>query len=77
MENKKYAVIDMINDGDAFEDIFETEAEALENAEMQYEHMSNFDRKRRAFFAVMAGSLDDDGCFDLNAAEMIKCYIND
>lgn len=64
----------MIKDGDSFEDVFDTEADAIKRADHEWDIMSNHDKNRRSFFAVMCGELDEDECFDLNTAEMVKGY---
>ena len=71
---KKYAVIDMIKNGDSFENIFETEQEALKRADYEWDIMSDHDKNRREYFAVMCGELDDEECFDLNTAIAVKTY---
>ena len=70
---KKYAVIDWKN-GDRFEDIFDTEQEALNAAEYQWNHLTEKEHQDREFFAVMRGDLDEDGCFDLDTALLVKSY---
>lgn len=71
---KKYAVIDMTN-GDWFEAIFDTQEEALNRAEYEWHIMAKADKARREAFFVAAGEVDEDGCFDLNTADVIKEYV--
>ena len=70
---KIYAVIDIKN-GDEFEDFYNTNAEALKNAQYQWERFTAAERGGREMFAVMAGELDECGCFKFNTAETIKEY---
>lgn len=70
---KHYAVIDWTN-GDRYETIFDTELEALESAENQWNHLTKPEKQNREFFAIMFGDLDEDECFDINSAEIIKEY---
>ena len=70
---KKYALIDCKN-GDMFEDIFETEQDALKAADNQWSHLTARERKEREMFEVMYGEIDEDGCFDLNTSTTIKSY---
>lgn len=69
---KKYAVIDWKDD--SFEAIFDTEKEALAEAEYQWDHLTTAERAKRETFAVMHGEVDEDGCFNINTAETIKSY---
>ena len=70
----KYAIITEIENGDSFEDIFETEEKALARADYEWDIMTIHDKNRRQFCAVMKGEVDEDGCFDLNTATIIKRY---
>jgi len=70
---KKYAIIDMTN-GDQFEDIFNTSFEAIKRADYEWDIMSQHDKDRREFYAVMFGEVDEDGCFGMNTAEIVKQY---
>lgn len=70
---KKYAVIDWKN-GDQFEELFDTEEEALSRAEYEWEHLTDAEKKSREFFAVMHGDIDEDGCFDINTADIVKAF---
>ena len=70
---KKYAVIDWTN-GDQFEDIFDTEQEAIEQADREWGNMTQHDKNRRGFYAVMVGEIDEDECFDMNTAVVVKQY---
>ena len=71
---KKYAIIDWVKNGDHFEEIFETEKEALQKAEYEWSVMTERGRTGREMFAVMVGELDEDGCFDLDTADIIKSF---
>ena len=70
---KKYAVIDWTT-GDSFETIFDTEQEAIKRADYEWDIMSDHDKERREYFAVMCGDLDEDDCFDMNTASEVKVY---
>ena len=43
-------------------------------ADYEWSVMSDHDKNRREFCAVMVGEVDEDGCFDLNTATIIKRY---
>lgn len=73
--NTYYAIIDNIKNGDSFIDIFPFESEAINRAEYELSIMSNYDKNHREEYAVYMGYLDDDGCFDLNTAELLMKYI--
>lgn len=70
----KYAIIDVIKNGDSFEDVFETESEALKAAEREWGRLSAHDKNRREWYAVVSAELDEDECIDLNTAVEIKRY---
>lgn len=55
----KYEVIDIVN-GDNFNKGFETEKEALEYAEAEWNHLSAFDKKRREAFYVLECQDEDE-----------------
>lgn len=57
-----YAIIDQ--KGDLFETIFETEEAAIKAADKEWARMSDSDKRRREYYAVVSGDLDEDGCFD-------------
>lgn len=70
----KYAIIDAIENGDRYEKIFDTEAAAVAAADREWAHLSAYNQRRREFFAVMAGELDEDGCFEVFTARVVKLY---
>ena len=70
----KYAIITEIKNGDSFEAIFDTEKEAVARADYEWGIMSDHDKKRREFCAVMEGEVDEDGCFDMDSARIVKEY---
>lgn len=69
---KKYAVVDMKHD--MFEDIFDTEKEAIAAADSQWEHLTAHDRNEREFFEVLYGEVDEDGILDFDTAVIVKKY---
>ena len=71
---KMYAIIEQIKLGDYFEVILdaETEADAIRDGDKEWNHLSAYDRNRREFFAVMYGEVDEEGCFDINSADIVK-----
>lgn len=71
---KKYVVIDMLKDGDWFENVFDTEEQAVRQADKEWNHLTAFDKHRRLTFAVMVGELDKCECLDFNTAEVVKSY---
>lgn len=72
---KKFAVIEWRKGADCFETIFDTEKEALSHAESRWNnYLTDGEKKKLDMFAVMFGEIDEDGCFDINTAEMIKSY---
>ena len=71
---KKYAIIDQIKNGDQFEETFDTEAEAVNRSGSEWDRMSEHDKKRREWYAVVECELNEDGCADLNTATIIKVY---
>lgn len=70
----KYAIIDMINNGDSFESIYEHEAEAINAADREWARMSDHDKNRRLTYAVVYAEVDEDGCVDMNTASVVKSY---
>lgn len=52
---KKYLVIDRVNDGngDQFEDVFNTLEEANKEASIQWDHLTDFEKKNRHIFVGM------------------------
>ena len=70
---KTYALIDMTT-GDDFEKRFNTEKEAVKWADYEWSIMTDYDKKRRTFFAVMLGEINDEDSFELESAKLIKQY---
>lgn len=70
---KKYAVIVMR--GDCFEDLFNSEAEALASAEYQWSRLTDREKKQLEIFSVMYGELNEEDCFDVSTADTIKDYL--
>lgn len=70
----KYAIVDMIRGGDCFEEVFDTQESAISKAEYEWGIMSEYDKKRREWYAVVETELDEDGCVDLDTAKVIKQY---
>lgn len=70
----KYAIIDIINNGDSFENIYEHEAEAINAADREWARMSDCDKNRRLSYAVVYAEVDEDECIDLNTATVVKSY---
>lgn len=71
---KKYAIIDQIKDGDMFDTYFDNEKEAIDKAEYEWGQMTEHDRNRREWFAVLFGEYDEDEGFDFNASKEIKRF---
>lgn len=69
-----YAIIDRIKDGDSYEQLFATYVEARDKADAEWSRLSEHDKRRREYYAVMSGELDEDGCFDLNTAKELTAY---
>ena len=70
---KKFAVIDQTAH-DWFETIFDTEAEAINEADYLWGAMTDYDKKRRESFFVASCDLDEDGCIDWDTIKEIKVY---
>ena len=60
----KFAIIDQIKNGDSFEEIFNTEAEAITKADYEWSRMTQHDKDRRECYCVATVELDEDGCVD-------------
>lgn len=56
----KYVVMDQIKNGDIFTEEFETEAEAIEAAEAEWNHLSKYDKKHRESFFVLESANPDE-----------------
>ena len=70
---KKYAVIHMYKHGDQFEELFDTSEKAILYAEKDWNvYLTKAEKSRTEYYGIMVGDLDDDGIFDLNAADEIK-----
>lgn len=69
---KKYVIVDQIRNGDCFETVCDTEIEALTRANAEWRLLTDHDRNRREFYAVMCGDWDEEFGFDYNAATIIK-----
>lgn len=68
---KKYAVI--YDNGDQFEEVFNTENEALEYAEKKWNKYLTADEKKKCeSFYVMLAEVDEDGC--IGDGDYIKVY---
>lgn len=64
---KKFAVLTQYETryGDFYEKIFDTEDEAVEYAEQEWNrHFTPIEKKHLDLFAVVRGDVDEDGCFD-------------
>lgn len=70
-----YAIVDSIKNGDWFIDVFPSENECIKQADYETSIMSEYDKKRRQEYSVYRGYLDDDGCFDINTAQLLVQYI--
>ena len=70
----KFAIIDQIKNGDCFEELFDTKEKAIQKATIDWNRMSDHDKSRREYFAVFAGDVDEEGCFDINTAAIVKDY---
>lgn len=72
---KKYAVICKKKHGDQFETIFEELKPALIRAERDWFLFTEKEKKTEIeYFGVMSGAVDEDGIFDVNAADEVKRY---
>lgn len=70
---KAYALVENTKTGECDENILDvsTAAEAIQRGEKDWQHLTAHDRKRRDFFAIMHGEIDEDGCFDSNSADIV------
>lgn len=73
---KKYCIVDQTT-GDWFEEILgdTTEEEAIKSADLSFSYLTKSDLKKRTAFFLAYGELDEEGCFDLDTADVIKEYI--
>lgn len=69
----KYAVIDQTT-GDWFENVFDTEKAAINQANYEWHIMSTHDKKRRTAYYVASCETDEDGCIDWDSVKPIKTY---
>lgn len=53
----RYAVIDKKNSGDEFAEFYSTKEEAVKNADLDWYHLSESDKKRSH---IIAGTMSDD-----------------
>lgn len=60
----KYAIIDQIKNGDWFDELFDTEEQAIRKADHEWNVMTLYDKNRRETYCVAQVKLDDDGCVD-------------
>lgn len=70
---KKYVVVDW-KKHEEFEDVFDSEQEAITAADSLWEHLTADDRSEREFFEVLYGEVDGDGILDLDSAVVVKKY---
>ena len=61
----KYAVIDQTK-SDWFEDVFDTEKEAIAHADYMWRIMAEYDKKRIEEFFVASCELNEDGTVDVS-----------
>jgi hypothetical protein len=65
----------LIRIGDSFEEIFETEKEAVKSADSEWNHLNEFDKKRRERYCVAEVTIDEDGLIDYNESfRIVKSY---
>lgn len=69
----KYAIIDQTK-GDWFEDVFNTEADAIARADYEWGIMAKSDKERREGYYVASCEVDEDGCVDYDTVQPIKVY---
>lgn len=69
---KKYVIVDQVRNGDCFTTVCDTEIEALTKANAEWRGMTDHDRNRREFYAVMCGEWDEWEGLDFNSAEIVK-----
>lgn len=70
---KKYVVVDR-KKHEEFEDLFDTEQEAITAADSLWEHLTAYDKSEREFFEVLYGEVDGDGISALDSAVIVKKY---
>jgi uncharacterized protein YifE (UPF0438 family) len=69
----KYAVVDE-RKYEIFEKIFDTEKEAINEAEMQWAHMVKSERQASHFY-VCSCELEEEGVIDYNTVKVIKEWL--
>jgi hypothetical protein len=78
---KKFAVLTQYNPrhGDFYEKIFDTQQEAIEYADREWNHhLTSSEKKHIDFFGVVDGEVDEDGCYDYGiGGNIIKEYTED
>lgn len=67
----KYAVVDERKHGDIYEKVFDSEKDAMDEAEMDWAHMVKTERENSTFY-VCSCELDEDECIDYNTIEILK-----
>ena len=70
---KKYVVVDW-KKHEEFEEIFDTEQEAITAADSMWERLTAHDKSEREFFEVLYGEVDGDGILDFDSAVVVKKY---
>ena len=79
---RKYCIIDQKGRsashlGDCFEQILSdtTEEEAIKSADCSFANLTKYDIANIFDFLLAYGEIDEDGCFDLDSADVVKYYI--
>ena len=70
----KYAVIDQTK-SDWFEDVFDTEKQAIAHADYMWRIMAKYDKKRIEAFFVASCELNEYGIVDYDSLKDIKVYV--
>lgn len=73
---KKYVVLDQTKD-DWFELNIKSESveDAILETEAMWKHLSEYDKKKTTYFALVIGEVDDEGLFDYEAGwDEIKVF---
>lgn len=68
----KYAIIDQTAT-DWFEEVFDSEKEAVESADTEWKRMSEHDKNRREAFFVASCEVEDGGVL-FETLEMVRRY---
>ena len=61
---KKYAIIDNLHDGDWFEDLFDTEEEAVTYAEDEWDSFDDHEKLMRVSYYVAEVDVDEYGAVE-------------